>query len=128
MRRFVHARSTRDVVFVRGTPEGINLVAQSWGRANVRAGDEIVLTHLEHHANIVPWQMLCEQTGAVLRVAPVDDRGDVLLPEYERLLNPRTKLVALPQVSNALGTVTPAALMIAMAHRHGAKVIASDWL
>ncbi|MBL8681835.1 MAG: cysteine desulfurase [Myxococcales bacterium] len=123
VRRFVNATSVRDVVFVRGTTEGINLVAQSWGRRNVSAGDEIVLTHLEHHANIVPWQMLCAETGAKLRVAPVDDRGDIVLDAYERLLNDRTKIVALPQVSNALGTVTPAREMIAMAHRHGAKVL-----
>jgi cysteine desulfurase/selenocysteine lyase len=123
VRRFVNATSVRDVVFVRGTTEGINLVAQSWGRRNVSAGDEIVLTHLEHHANIVPWQMLCAETGAKLRVAPVDDRGDIILEAYEKLLNDRTKLVALPQVSNALGTVTPAREMIAMAHRRGAMVL-----
>ncbi|MFO0558890.1 MAG: family 2A encapsulin nanocompartment cargo protein cysteine desulfurase [Polyangiales bacterium] len=123
VRRFLNASSARDVVFVRGTTEGINLVAQSWGRRNVGAGDEIVVTHLEHHANIVPWQMLCAEKGAKLRVAPVDDRGQILLDEYERLLNDRTKIVALPQVSNALGTVTPAREMIAMAHRYGAKVL-----
>jgi cysteine desulfurase/selenocysteine lyase len=123
VRRFLNAGSTRDVVFVRGTTEGINLVAQSWGRRNVGAGDEIVLTHLEHHANIVPWQMLCAEKGAKLRVAPVDDRGQIRLDEYEKLLNDRTKIVALPQVSNALGTITPAREMIAMAHRYGAKVL-----
>ena len=108
-RRFLNAPSTSEIIFVRGATEGINLVAQSWGRRNVAAGDEIVLTHLEHHANIVPWQQLCAATGARLRVAPVDDRGDVILEGYERLLGPRTRLVAFPQVSNALGTVTPAA-------------------
>lgn len=123
VRRFLNASSVRDVVFVRGATEGINLVAQSWGRRNVKAGDEIVVTHLEHHANIVPWQMLCKETGALLRVAPVDDTGQVILDEYDRLLSERTKLVALPQVSNALGTVTPAARMIEMAHRHGARVL-----
>ena len=123
VRRFVNASSVRDVVFVRGATEGINLVAQSWGRRHVKAGDEIVVTHLEHHANIVPWQMLCADKGAHLRVAPVDDRGQVILEEYQKLLSERTKLVALPQVSNALGTVTPAQQMIEMAHRHGARVL-----
>jgi cysteine desulfurase/selenocysteine lyase len=122
-RRFVNASSSREIVFVRGATEGINLVAQSWGRRNVREGDEIVVTWLEHHANIVPWQQLCAATGAKLRVAPVDDYGDVKLDEYERLLGPRTRIVALATVSNALGTVTPAAEMIAMAHRHGALAL-----
>jgi len=123
VRRFLNAGSTSEILFVRGATEGINLVAQSWGRRNVAAGDEIVLTHLEHHANIVPWQQLCAQTGARLRIAPVDDRGDVILDAYERLLGPRTRLVAFPQVSNALGTVTPAREMIEIAHRHGALVL-----
>jgi cysteine desulfurase / selenocysteine lyase len=123
VRRFIHAGSSEEIVFVRGSTEGINLVAQSWGRRNVTAGDEIVLTNLEHHANIVPWQMLCAATGARLRIAPVDDRGDVILEEYERLLNPRTRLVAFPQVSNSLGTVTPAREMIDIAHRYGALVL-----
>jgi len=122
-RRFLNAPSTAEIIFVRGTTEGINLIAQSWGRRNVGAGDEIVLTHLEHHANIVPWQQLAAETGARLRIAPVDDRGDVILDAYEKLLGPRTKLVAFTQVSNALGTVTPAREMIAMARRHGAKVM-----
>jgi len=123
VRRFLHAGSTSEILFVRGATEGINLVAQSWGRRNVAAGDEIVLTHLEHHANIVPWQQLCAATGARLRVAPVDDRGDVILEAYERLLGPRTRLVAFPQVSNALGTVTLAREMTEIAHRHGALVL-----
>jgi cysteine desulfurase/selenocysteine lyase len=123
VRRFLNASSTREIVFVRGTTEGINLIAQSWGRRNVRKDDEIVITWLEHHANIVPWQMLCAETGAKLRVAPVDDGGQVLLDEYERLLGPRTKIVSFSHVSNALGTVTPVEQMIAMAHRHGAKVV-----
>jgi cysteine desulfurase/selenocysteine lyase len=122
-RRFLNAPSTEEIIFVRGATEGINLVAQSWGRRNITAGDEIVLTHLEHHANIVPWQMLCAEKGARLRIAPVDDRGDVILEEYEKLLGPKTKLVAFTQVSNALGTITPAGEMIAMAHRYGAKVL-----
>jgi len=123
VRRFVNAPSVRDVIFVRGTTEGINLVAQSWGRRHIEAGDEIVLTWLEHHANIVPWQLLAREKGARLRVAPVDDDGQIILEEYERLLGPRTKLVSLTQVSNALGTVTPAAQMIELARRRGIKVL-----
>ena len=123
VRRFLNAPSVREIIFVRGATEGINLVAQSWGRRNVAAGDEIVVTWLEHHANIVPWQQLCAEKGARLRVAPVDDRGQILLDEYERLLGDRTRLVALPQVSNALGTVAPVDRMIEMAHRRGAVVL-----
>jgi cysteine desulfurase/selenocysteine lyase len=123
VRRFLNAGATREIIFVRGTTEGINLIAQSWGRRNVRKDDEIVITWLEHHANIVPWQMLCQEKGAKLRVAPVDDSGQVLLDEYERLLGPKTKLVSFSHVSNALGTVTPAREMIAMAHRYGATVV-----
>jgi cysteine desulfurase/selenocysteine lyase len=120
---FINASSSEEIIFVRGTTEGINLVAQSWGRQNIGAGDEIVITWLEHHANIVPWQQLCEVTGAKLRVAPVDDDGQVLLGEYQKLLTSRTKLVSFTQVSNALGTVTPAQEMIQMAHRVGARVL-----
>ena len=123
VRRFINAPSANEIVFVRGTTEGINLVAQSWGRRNIGKDDEIVITWLEHHANIVPWQMLAEEKGAKLRVAPVDERGQVLLDEYERLLGPRTKLVSFSHVSNALGTVTPVDEMVAMAHRYGARVL-----
>jgi cysteine desulfurase/selenocysteine lyase len=123
VRRLLHASSAKEIVFVRGATEGINLVAQSWGRRNVGAGDEVVITWLEHHANIVPWQMLCSEKGARLRVAPVDDRGQVKLDEYERLLGPKTRIVSLPHVSNALGTVVPAREMVEMAHRHGAVVL-----
>jgi cysteine desulfurase / selenocysteine lyase len=123
VRRFIKAPSKREIVFVRGTTEGINLVAQSWGRRNVGPGDEIVVTWLEHHANIVPWQQLCSDKGARLRVAPVDDRGQVILEGYEKLLGPKTRLVSFTQVSNALGTVVPAREMIEMAHRHGALVL-----
>lgn len=122
-RGFLNARSTNEVVFVRGTTEAINLVAKSWGQANVHAGDEVIVSHLEHHANIVPWQQLCAATGAKLRVIPVDDDGQVLLDEYAKLLGPRTKLVSFTQVSNALGTVTPAKQIVAMAHSAGAKVL-----
>jgi cysteine desulfurase/selenocysteine lyase len=122
-RRFLNASSTHEVIFVRGTTEGINLVAQSWGRRNVQKDDEIVITWLEHHANIVPWQQLCSEKGARLRVAPVNDRGEIILEEYERLLNPRTRIVSFSQVSNALGTITPAREMVEMAHRHGALAL-----
>jgi cysteine desulfurase / selenocysteine lyase len=123
VRRFLNASVTREIVFVRGATEGINLVAQSWGRQHIRKDDEIVITWLEHHANIVPWQMLCSEKGARLRVAPVDDSGQILLDEYTKLMGPRTRLVSIPHVSNALGTVTPAKEMIEIAHRHGAKVL-----
>jgi cysteine desulfurase/selenocysteine lyase len=123
VRRFLHASRVQEIIFVRGATEGINLVAQSWGRQNIQKDDEIVITWLEHHANIVPWQMLCAEKGARLRVAPVDDTGQIVLDEYTKLVGPRTRLVAFPQVSNALGTVTPGEEMIEIAHRHGAKVL-----
>jgi len=123
VRRFLGTASSDNIVFVRGATEGINLVAQSWGRQNIRAGDEILITWLEHHANIVPWQQLTAQTGAVLRVAPVDDSGQIRLDEYEKLLSDRTKLVAFTQVSNALGTITPVRDMVALARRYGAHVL-----
>jgi len=121
--RFLGAPSSEDIVFVRGTTEAINLVAQSWGRANVGAGDEIVISHLEHHANIVPWQLLAEERGAALRVIPVDDSGQIILDEYRRLLTERTRLVAVAHVSNALGTVLPVREVIAAAHDAGARVL-----
>ncbi|WP_047551965.1 family 2A encapsulin nanocompartment cargo protein cysteine desulfurase [Methylotenera sp. G11] len=123
VRRFINAPSVDNIVFVRGTTEAINLVAKTWGKKHLGEGDEIVISHLEHHANIVPWQQLCQETGARLKVAPVDDSGQILLAEYQQLLTPRVKLVSFTQVSNALGTVTPAAEMIQMAHRAGAKVL-----
>lgn len=123
VRRFINAPSVDNIVFVRGTTEAINLVAKSWGKKHLAEGDEIVISHLEHHANIVPWQQLCQETGAKLKVAPVDDSGQVLLAEYQKLLTSRVKLVSFTQVSNALGTVTPAKEMIQMAHRAGAKVL-----
>jgi len=123
VKTFLNASSVKDIIFVRGTTEGVNLVAQSWGRRHIGKDDEIVLTWLEHHSNIVPWQLLAAEKGAKIRVAPIDDDGQVLLDEYEKLLNPRTRLVSLAHVSNALGTVTPAAEMVAMAHRHGARVL-----
>lgn len=123
VRRFLNASSPDEIVFTRGATEAINLVAQSWGRKNIGAGDEIVITWLEHHANIVPWQQICIETGARLRVVPVDDRGQVRLDAYESLLGPKTKLVAFSHVSNALGTVTPARQMIEMARRYDARVL-----
>jgi cysteine desulfurase / selenocysteine lyase len=121
--RFLGASSAEEIVFVRGATEGINLVAKSWGLKNLGEGDEIVVTWLEHHANIVPWQQLAQQVGATLRVAPVDDRGQLLLDEYQKLLTSRTRLVSFAHVSNALGTITPAREIIELAHRAGATVL-----
>lgn len=121
--RFIGAGSLDEIIFVRGTTEAINLVAKSWGAKHIGEGDEIIVSHLEHHANIVPWQQLCAEKGAKLRVIPVDDSGQVILSEYQRLLGPRTKLVAVTQVSNALGTVVPVQEIVAMAHRAGAKAL-----
>jgi SufS family cysteine desulfurase len=123
VRRFLNAPSSKEIVFVRGATEAINLVAKSWGHRNVNPGDEIVISWLEHHANIVPWQQLVSEKGARLRIIPVDDRGQVVLEEYEKLLGPRTRLVSISQVSNALGTIVPVRDMTAMAHRHGARVL-----
>ena len=123
VQRFLNAADSAEIVFVRGTTEAINLVANTWGRQQVGPGDEIIVSHLEHHANIVPWQMLCTAVGARLRVIPVDDDGQVLLEEYAKLLGPRTKLVAFTHVSNALGTVTPAREIISMARRAGARTL-----
>ena len=122
-KRFLNARAKNELIFVRGTTEGINLVASSWGRKNVKEGDEIVISALEHHSNIVPWQMLCEERGAKLRVIPMDDRGELLLDEYEKLLGPRTRMVAVGHVSNALGTINPVRQIIEMAHRAGALAL-----
>ena len=121
--RFLGASSPEEIVFVRGATEAINLVAQSWGRQNILAGDEIILSHLEHHANIVPWQQLASEKGARLRVIPVDDSGQILLDEYQKLLNSRTKLVSIAQVSNALGTIVPVREVADLAHRAGARVL-----
>ncbi|RQR66898.1 SufS family cysteine desulfurase [Burkholderia sp. Bp9126] len=123
VRRFIGAASPDEIVFVRGTTEAINLIAKTWGVRNVGDGDEIVVSHLEHHANIVPWQQLAAQKGAKLRVIPVDDSGQVLLDEYRKLLNDRTKIVSVTQVSNALGTVVPVKEIVELAHRAGAKAL-----
>ena len=121
--RFLNAPSAAEVVFTRGTTESINLVAEAWGRRHVGPGDEVLITGLEHHSNLVPWQRLCEERGALLRVAPIDDQGEVRLDEFERLLSPRTRIAAFAHVSNALGTVNPVREMAAMAHRAGALAL-----
>ncbi len=123
VQHFLNAGSINEIVFVRGTTEAINLVAQSWGDQNLNSGDEIIISNLEHHANIVPWQILAAKKGLKLRVIPVDDDGQILMDEYAKLFNPKTKLVSFTHVSNALGTVTPAQQMIEMAHANGAKVL-----
>jgi cysteine desulfurase/selenocysteine lyase len=123
VQRFINAGEAREVLFTSGTTESVNLVMHGFGRKFVGAGDEIVLSQLEHHSNIVPWQMLCEEKGARLRVIPCDDAGELLVGEYERLFGPRTRLVAITHVSNALGSVTPLKEMIAIAHRHGVPVL-----
>ncbi len=123
VRKFINAASTKEIVFVRGTTEAINLVAQSYGRSNLAAGDEILITAMEHHSNIVPWQMLCQQTGAVLRVAPINTRGELIFPEFGKLLNDRTRLVSVGHMSNALGTINPVREIIAAAHARNVPVL-----
>lgn len=123
VRRFIGAASTEEIVFVRGTTEAINLVAKSWGAKHVGAGDEVVVSHLEHHANIVPWQQLASEKGAKIRVIPVDDSGQIILEEYQRLLNDRTKIVAVTHVSNALGTVVPVKQIVDIARRAGIRTL-----
>ena len=123
VRVFLNAARSSEIIFTRGTTEALNLVAQTYGKANVGAGDEVLITAMEHHSNIVPWQMLCEEKGAKLRVAPINDAGEVLIAEYEKLLGPKTKLVAIGHVSNALGTINPVRQMIAAAHAKGAVVV-----
>ena len=120
VRDFINAKSHREVIFVRGATEAINLVANSWGRKNVKAGDEIILTWLEHHSNIVPWQMLAEATGAIIKVVPIDDAGVVDIDAYSKLLSSRTKIVAMAHISNSIGTIVPIKKMIDMAHSAGA--------
>ena len=123
VQRFMGARESREVILLRGTTEAINLVAQTYGRGHVAAGDEVVITGLEHHSNIVPWQMLCEEKGGVLKVAPIDDAGEVDLEAFARLLSPKTKIVSVAHVSNALGTVNPIRRMTELSHAHGAVIM-----
>ena len=120
---FINARDCCEVVFTRNSTESINLVAQSYGRQNIGPGDEIVITHMEHHSNIVPWQLLCEQVHARLRVAPIDDRGELMMDEFEKLIGPRTKLVAVVQLSNSLGTINPVEKIVQVAHERGIPVL-----
>ena len=123
VRQFLGAADTREIIFTRGTTEAINLVANTYGRKNIGAGDEILLTRLEHHANIVPWQLLAQRTGAIIRVAPINERGELILEEFVKLLSPRTKLVSVTQVANALGTVNPIEQIIPLAHARGVPVL-----
>ncbi len=123
LQRFIHAGDEREVIFTSGTTEAINLVMHGYGRKFIKTGDEIILTTLEHHSNIVPWQMLAEETGAKIRVVPVNDAGELLMDEYEKLFNARTRFVGVTQVSNALGSINPVKQMIALAHAHGVPVL-----
>ena len=123
IQRFINARTSREVVFTRNSTESINLVAQSFGRQNIGPGDEILITHMEHHSNIVPWQLLCEQTHARLRVAPIDDHGELLMDEFEQHLSARTKLVAVVHLSNSLGTINPVSEIIGLAHQRNVPVL-----
>jgi cysteine desulfurase/selenocysteine lyase len=123
LQRFINARESREIVLTRGCTDGINLVAQAWGRTYLKPGDEVLVSWMEHHSNIVPWQLVCEQTGAVLRVVPIDDRGELRMDEFDRLLTERTRLVSIIHVSNALGTIVPVADIVRKAHDAGALVI-----
>ncbi|HTV14287.1 MAG TPA: cysteine desulfurase [Acidobacteriaceae bacterium] len=123
VQKFINAAEASEIIFTRGTTEGINLVAQTWGRQHVGGDNEILVTAMEHHSDIVPWQMLCEEKGAKLKVAPINDRGELVLDELEKLIGPKTKIVALTHVSNALGTVNPVKKIVAMAHAHGIPVV-----
>jgi cysteine desulfurase/selenocysteine lyase len=123
MQHFINAADPSEIIFVRGTTEGINLVAQTYGRAHVGKGDDVIISALEHHSNIVPWQILCEQQGAQLRVVPINDKGELLLDEFAKLLSPKTKLVAIAHVSNALGTIVPLRHVIELAHQHNVPVL-----
>jgi len=122
-RRFLNAREAREVIFVRGTTEGVNLVASSFGRANLKPGDEVLVSAMEHHSNIVPWQLACEERGAKVMVIPMNRRGELLLDEYERLLGPRTRIVGVAHVSNSLGTINPIAEIVRLAHAKGIPVL-----
>ncbi|HWF92592.1 MAG TPA: aminotransferase class V-fold PLP-dependent enzyme, partial [Terriglobales bacterium] len=123
VQRFLHAARPSEIIFLRGATEAINLVAQAYGRVHVGVGDEVLITAMEHHSNIVPWQMLCDEKGAKLQVAPINDNGELILEEFERLLGPRTKIVAIGHVSNALGTINPIAKIIKMAHAKSIPVL-----
>ncbi|MBV5301497.1 MAG: aminotransferase class V-fold PLP-dependent enzyme, partial [Methylococcales bacterium] len=123
IKTFINAASDKEIIFVRGATEAVNLIAQTYGRANIHAGDEILITAMEHHSNIVPWQMLCEQTGAILKVAPMNVAGELLMDEFEQLLSAKTKLVAVVHMSNALGTLNPVEKIIDLAHAKNIPVM-----
>ena len=123
VQRFLNARTPREIIFTRNSTESINLVAQSFGRRQVGPGDEVLITHMEHHSNIVPWQLLCEQMDARLRVAPIDDRGVLQMDEFERLITPRTRMISVVHLSNSLGTINPVRDIVELAHRHGVPVL-----
>jgi len=123
VRNFINAGSDEEIIFVRGATEGINLIAQSYGRTNLKPGDEIIISTMEHHSNIVPWQLLCEQTGAVLKIIPINDDGELIMEEFEKLLGPKTKIVSIVHISNALGTINPVQHIIDHAHEHNAVTI-----
>jgi len=123
VKKFLNAKSKNEIIFVRGTTEGINLVTNSWGRKYLQPGDEVIIAGLEHHSNIVPWQMVCEEKGGHLKVIPINERGELILEEYEKLLGPRTRMVAIGHVSNALGTINPVRQIIEMAHKSGALTL-----
>lgn len=120
---FINAESPREIIFVRGATEGINLVAQSWGQQNLKSGDEVMITEMEHHANIVPWQFICQQKNAVLKVIPMNDRGELLMDSFRDLLSAKTRMVAVTHISNALGTVNPVKEIVSLAHHVGTKVL-----
>ncbi|MBC8112497.1 MAG: aminotransferase class V-fold PLP-dependent enzyme, partial [Verrucomicrobia bacterium] len=120
---FVNARFAEEIVFTRGTTEAINLVAQTFGRQNIQAGDEIIISTMEHHSNIVPWQMLCEEKNAVLKIIPITDEGEIIMEAYEKMLSEKTKFVSVVYVSNSLGTINPVKEIIALAHERGIKVL-----
>ena len=123
IRSFLNAASDQEIIYTRGTTESINLVAQTFGKQNIGPGDEIIVSNMEHHSNIVPWQILCEEKGSKLRVVPIDDSGELLVDEFEAMLGPRTKLVSITHVSNALGTIVPAERIVELAHAHGVPVL-----
>ena len=123
VQRFINAAQSKEIIFTRGTTEAINLLANSYGRENVNAGDEVLITAMEHHSNIVPWQILCEEKSARLRVAPINDDGELILEEFEKLVNKKTKLVSLPHISNALGTINPIRAIVEIAHHHDVPVM-----
>jgi len=120
---WINAEHSEEVIFTKGTTDGINMISNAWGRANLQKGDEVIITEMEHHSNIVPWQMICEEKGATLKVIPVNDSGELLMEEYKKLLSSKTKMVALVQISNTLGTINPVKEIIALAHEVGAKVL-----